>query len=703
MWKDIVATIIGFVLSMTGAVSDQASHVTDKLRDALMPAQSETTKVRTAAATSLPLLPEPKDGTKWAEITPTPSLFALAQETAVAGQTTATPTSPDNGSSAQTIINQPVIERTIERVVEVPATGYVTHSQLLSEIAALKTSFGTQLYGPSYPAPPSTANDGGLLSVIGMMGRIDNLSGTNLTSITVNGVSGLTDADIPDSLTANNYLPLTGGTLTGDLTMSGTLTAGALSVSGISSSGALIGPYVQATSTTATSTFAGGITGPNSFTVQSSSGRVGIGTTTPGANLVVNGTTGQNLFQIASSTNQSIFLINQSGQTGIGIVPGNVTAGDALQVASYNAITANAFRSTLTITDLTENSAVAAGSGPGLRFQGQTNFGATTMAGIWAESEGNSTDGSLYFTTRGPSGSSAADVAIKSTGNLGIASTTPWRTLSVTGTVGFDGLTGATGAGSLCLDSNKQVVYNSASDNCLSSTRATKHAIEGLSLDGLRIIDALQPVSFVYNEGDGRTRYGFIAEDTAAVDAHLATYNASGTVSGIDDRSILAIVVGAIKDLASKVSETAHLVIDTLTARRGNFSDQLCVGSTCVTEEQFEAVFGNQPASAVQATAGASPRAAEEAPVGGVVRDGVTAPVATSTAPADSSPPEDALSPANDNEPATSIEEQDDDAQEEETKPNSEPQVTPTIGEHPTSPQTEPANDNSPLPSAEAM
>ena len=34
---------------------------------------------------------------------------------------------------------------------------------------------------------------------------------------------------------------------------------------------------------------------------------------------------------------------------------------------------------------------------------------------------------------------------------------------------------------------------------------------------------------------DGRTRYGFIAEDTASVDAHLATYDASGTVSGIDD------------------------------------------------------------------------------------------------------------------------------------------------------------------------
>jgi hypothetical protein len=135
---------------------------------------------------------------------------------------------------------------------------------------------------------------------------------------------------------------------------------------------------------------------------------------------------------------------------------------------------------------------------------------------------------------------------------LGIATTSPWRTLSVTGTVGFDGLTGSTGADSLCLDSNKQVVYNSASDNCLSSTRATKHDIQSLELDSLSLVELMQPVSFVYN-GSEQVRYGFIAEDTASVDPRLATYDAAGAVSGIDDRSILAVIIGAIKDLWSKV------------------------------------------------------------------------------------------------------------------------------------------------------
>ena len=75
------------------------------------------------------------------------------------------------------------------------------------------------------------------------------------------------------------------------------------------------------------------------------------------------------------------------------------------------------------------------------------------------------------------------------------------------------------------------------------------------------------------------------------------------SLTGIDDRAVLSIVVKAIKELASKVSETAHLVIATLTAHRVE-TNELCVGQTCVTEEQFNSVFSNQAASAAGATTG---------------------------------------------------------------------------------------------------
>jgi hypothetical protein len=57
-------------------------------------------------------------------------------------------------------------------------------------------------------------------------------------------------------------------------------------------------------------------------------GNVGIGTTTPNYNLVINGTTG-NLLQVATSTNQGIMVINSNGNVGIGMT----TPGVKLDVA----------------------------------------------------------------------------------------------------------------------------------------------------------------------------------------------------------------------------------------------------------------------------------------------------------------------------------------------------------------------------------
>jgi hypothetical protein len=185
---------------------------------------------------------------------------------------------------------------------------------------------------------------------------------------------------------------------------------------------------------------------------------------------------------------------------------------------------------------------------------------------------------------------------------VGIATTSPWRTLSVTGTVGFDGLTGTTGAGSLCLSANKEVVYNSGSDNCLSSLRSTKHDIQPLDLTALDMVKSLQPVSFIYNNDASSTvRYGFIAEDTATVDSHLATYDAQGKISGVDDRALLAIVVEAVQGLIDKVATFADSFTTkelTFTRATGDEIDakKLCLQKSdgtnvCVTGDQFAAAI----------------------------------------------------------------------------------------------------------------
>jgi hypothetical protein len=86
------------------------------------------------------------------------------------------------------------------------------------------------------------------------------------------------------------------------------------------------------------------------------------------------------------------------------------------------------------------------------------------------------------------------------------------------------------------------------------------------------------PVSFVYNDDASSTvRYGFIAEDTATVDSHLATYDASGAISGVDDRGLLAIIVSAIQQIEKAISDLAdHFTTKELTFTRA-MGDELDV------------------------------------------------------------------------------------------------------------------------------
>ena len=221
--------------------------------------------------------------------------------------------------------------------------------------------------------------------------------------------------------------------------------------------------------------------------------------------------------------------------------------------------------------------------------------------------------------------------------SLGIGTTSPWRTLSVTGTVGLDGVTNGFGAGSLCLNANKEVVYNAGSDNCLSSLRATKHDINSLALSATSTIVALSPVSFIYNgDASSTVRYGFIAEDTAAVDQHLATYDQSGALTGVDDRAVLSIIVKALQELIATVAGFAdRITTQTLVADNGTFqkasTKELCVGSTCVTETEFKALLDKQGVSPAPGAPIVSTPPAPTAPTTSSSSDAGTSTASTTT------------------------------------------------------------------------
>ncbi|MFO0718755.1 MAG: DUF5011 domain-containing protein [Candidatus Paceibacterota bacterium] len=259
-------------------------------------------------------------------------------------------------------------------------------------------------------------------------------------------------------------------------------------------------------------------------TVFTQAGLLGLGTTSPFAKLSIHlksTETYGNIFAIASSTasaTTTLFTVSNTGVTTIGDSAG--TGDSNMQFANDNDAWSIGYSSANKAFNIASSTSIS------------TNVGFTITKGT-----------SLA---------------------VGIGTTTPWKAFSVNGAVGFDGLTSSIGAGSLCLTSNKEVVYNSGTDACLSSLRSTKHDITALQVDALSLINGLESVSFVYNDGDGRVRYGFIAEDTAAVDPHLSTYNEFGNLSGIDDRAIASISVKAIKQLNINLESLASstLVFD---------------------------------------------------------------------------------------------------------------------------------------------
>ncbi len=181
---------------------------------------------------------------------------------------------------SQTVINQPVIERIIERIV--PQGGSSISAE---KLAAILTEFGQSIEtriaavasapiafsGPAPSTPISTA-------AFAPSQRIDQLTNTSINTPTITGGS------------------ISGATLSGTLsgTFSGAVSSLAMSsipsgliatdASGnfLATSTPTAAAYI-ATSTTATSTFAGGLTAANGNFSILQNGYVGIGTTTPGS------------------------------------------------------------------------------------------------------------------------------------------------------------------------------------------------------------------------------------------------------------------------------------------------------------------------------------------------------------------------------------------------------------------------------------
>lgn len=359
-----------------------------------------------------------------------------------------------------------------------------------------------------------------------------DISGSGATSITTTIGSNKVTLGMLATLAANSVI--------------GNITGGTATPTAVATSSLFTGTVGQTDYFSGTGTLVG-----TSTIFISTASNVGIGTTSPNDKLVVE-----------KNINGDVF-----------VAIGNYTNGTAANAGfrGFNNI-GSRFLFTQTASGYSPAGAILADSG--LMYEDGAG-GISIMS--------NNASGIISFSPGGIS----EKARFAANGNFGVATTSPWRTLAVTGTVGFDGLTGSAGlqVGILCLSANKEVINESVA--CVASAERYKQNIKNLNV-GLDELMRLRPVQFAWkpsyngalqsNPNFNGLQYSLIADEVQKIDPRLVTVTtatttfegktyAPGTVDGLASANAwTGLLVKSIQELNAKV-DTQQKQIDSLTAR----------------------------------------------------------------------------------------------------------------------------------------
>lgn len=504
---------------------------------------------------------------------------------------------------------------------QITSTGVVTHAiGIKIEGPSIATGgTATNAYG-LYVQGMTTGNSGTIGGSAAV--EIEGIGSGNAIAFSGNGGSGINSKIYSSSanqlnIEASSNLLL--NTLGGNLGVGTTTPWAKVSIAG--TAGATIPVFTISTSTSAFAT-------STAFLIDKN-GNVGIGTASPGVSTALN-VNGMGLFTGGSA--------NPLDGTAAGVEVGYNTTGDYGFIQAVQ--TGVAFKNLIlqpttfgrvgvgttspgTTFDVRGSSAALSSSASGIGFIG------TGMSKLQIGYDTSTTHGYAWLAATKDSGT-WSDVVFNptGTGRVGVASTTPWKTFSVTGTVAFDGLTSDTADSKvLCLTSTNEVVAN-AGTSCITSSQRFKNTIEPLATSsGLAEVLQLNPVSFQYNSDIGitGTQVGFIAEQVQRVDPRLVVLDASSTPFTVRYEQLTSILAKAIQEIGTISGAFRDNLVAWLGdagngvhqffADIGNFhtvnTDNLCVkksdgSSICVTGDQLASAVAGGVSTNSSASGGPS-------------------------------------------------------------------------------------------------
>lgn len=269
-------------------------------------------------------------------------------------------------------------------------------------------------------------------------------------------------------------------------------------------------------------------------------GKLGIGTSTPGALLGIENTGTTLGFVVSDVLNDTTpFAIDAAGNVGIGTsaptnkltIKSSGTSSNPFEVFnSANAFTLLRLRESsggngeFSVFDVAGNANVIVRASGVTQFDGgNVGIGTTTAyAKLVVASHQNGLGPQFVVASSSTAVATSTAFIINQAGNVGVASTSPWRTLSVTGTMAVNGLTSATGGTMVCIQSGKEFTDSGSATNCATSALVTKDITGKITPEvAWYIVNRMNAVTFKYKGENIEQHPGFIADEVAIIDQEI--------------------------------------------------------------------------------------------------------------------------------------------------------------------------------------